>query len=289
VEKGVRFLSGVQLEDGELRTFACRDQAMRDCEFDSSPFVTALIVSSLRRVQGADKIRKSAAAFLAREQAPDGTWNYWSRKNPKRSNLRSDVDVTASAALALKETGVPFIEETGALKTNENKDGLLLTWLGGDAGKGNDLDCVVNLNAAIRLPEVRPAVCSYVNGEIRSGKDCSVYYRDRLALDYFLARAFARGVSCLGDAKQAAVEEVLKGRAPDGGFGDDLQTALAVNALLHLGYSGKETQDGLSALLRRQRDDGSWSRGQLYQGPAPYYGSEELTTALAVEALAGSL
>lgn len=76
---------------------------------------------------------------------------------------------------------------------------------------------------------------------------------------------------------------------PHGHFGEpSLDTALALTTLVHLGYEGKEVASGIAYLTGTQRATGEWSQGGYYSGPNKrfYFGSQELTSAFCVEALA---
>jgi hypothetical protein len=143
----------------------------------------------------------------------------------------------------------------------------------------------VNTNVLLYLGNSYPRVCDYVNNAIENDTNCSIYYPDRLSLFYSVSRAFVNNISCFGKNKEIVIEKVLSRRKKNGSFGNPLQTALATNTLLNYGYDGPELKDGISYLIENQEDDGSWSREIFFLGPAPYYGFEELTTALVVEAL----
>jgi len=72
----------------------------------------------------------------------------------------------------------------------------------------------------------------------------------------------------------------------NGSFGNELDTALALNTLMNLDYYGIEVGKGINTLLQKQLSNGSWKRQVFYIDPKPnYFGSEELTTALAIEAM----
>ena len=113
-----------------------------------------------------------------------------------------------------------------------------------------------------------------------------------LAYTYALSRARADGgVRCLAQAAGEVRDWVLARQHPDGGWGNDLETALGAITLLNTGYRGPALPRAIAALVARQGADGSWALGPHYTTvkpptePAVYFGSAPLTTALCLEAL----
>jgi hypothetical protein len=105
-------------------------------------------------------------------------------------------------------------------------------------------------------------------------------------LYYAVSRAYAYGTSSLSRAREAIIEKVLQSSKADGSFGDELATACAVCSLANFEYDGVTTlRDAVHHLERQQRADGSWPRVAMFRGSNSYFGSEELTTALCLEAL----
>ena len=102
-----------------------------------------------------------------------------------------------------------------------------------------------------------------------------------------VSRAFKNKVSCFKESKKAIIKYIFSLQKKNGSFGNDLDTALSLDILLNFNYSGKEVDLGIDYLLKRQEKNGAWRKAVLFLGPFPYryYGSEELTTALSIEAL----
>ncbi len=158
------------------------------------------------------------------------------------------------------------------------------------AGGVNDIDCVVNANVLLYLgdSEATSGVSQYLVDTILEGKEseCSAYYPDPLSLYYFLSRAYAAGARSLGPAAEPVGDRVRALRKADGSYGDALSTALALCTLLNLDGSLPEMDQDFDFLLGEQSERGSWPRRALFHDRASHYGSEELTTALCVEAVA---
>ena len=68
-----------------------------------------------------------------------------------------------------------------------------------------------------------------------------------------------------------------------------LLTCLDVNSLMNFGYNGEFLNNTILKILKQQKSSGSWERKAFYMGPAYnpsfYFGSEESTTAICLEAI----
>jgi hypothetical protein len=115
-----------------------------------------------------------------------------------------------------------------------------------------------------------------------------MYFLRKLALPYLISRCFHDGrVDGLASAMEPLGAFVAACRRRDGGYGGDLDTALALVTLLNCGRDGGLVERGVDRLVARQAEDGGWRGEALFCDFAPsYYGARAFTTALAVEALA---
>ena len=135
-----------------------------------------------------------------------------------------------------------------------------------------------------------------------------VYYRSPYAFTYLSSRAYRDGGAegfLNSDQREAMRNYILADQEADGswpkypqlgylGPEDELETALALVSLINLGFfeltSSEQckVEEGIEYLLNTQNLDGSWPCAVFYVGPPVkiYYGSEEVTTALCMEALA---
>jgi hypothetical protein len=317
ISNALDFLARNQLSYGEFRTYASSDARMEgECHFDSSPFATSLVLYALsfvddRRVQA---MTGHALDFLAVEMEGPGLWRYWSSRNPRHRQLPPDLDDICCISHILKRNGWPLPANREFILANRNEAGMFYTWLAPRTGAPpelvgainhlvgagtllaillsgtvNDVDCAVNANVLLYLgegEETRGAI-DYLTGVVIDGREdeCSHFYPDPLAFYYMLSRAYFNGVSALAQTQAAVIDRLLARQENNGSFGDALRTALAACTLLNFEQRTPALQRASEHLLAVQQPDGSWPRLALFLGPAPYYGSEELTTALCVEAL----
>jgi hypothetical protein len=223
----------------------------------------------------------------------------------------------------LKDAGVPPLPIESVILGNRNRDGLFHTWLvprlpiTGDASywrvvlpklpwsftrhpfwrlteaEPNDVDGVVNANVLLCLgerDETRPIV-RYLLQILADSREatCDKWHLNRFNVYYMISRAYFMGAPSLTDARRPIVERIAGAAGEDGAVGNALETALAACALLNFEERSTTLDRAVDWLVAAQAADGGWPRLPLYYGgPKRVYGwgSEELTTAVAVEALA---
>lgn len=313
------FLSRSQLKHGEFRTCAAENEAMDEaCFFDSSPFTTSFVLYSLGFFQDA-RIRDMTArglTFLQSEMEGRGVWRYWSSHNQAHSVLPPDLDDTACISFVLKQHGrMPANRDV--ILANRNREGLFYTWLApreqtpvplkkeihrlakagslpffSMSGTLENIDPSVNANVVLYLgdcDETRAAIDYLKHTVTRQQMPDSGYYVDPLAFHYLLSRAYLGGVAALGDVRSAVLKALLSKKGRDGSFGNELLTALAVCTWLNFNAPRDQLKVSIDCLVRAQEQNGSWRKSPMWLGPAPYYGSEELTTGFCIEALGRSI
>jgi hypothetical protein len=269
----------------------------KDAVPDSSPFATTFVIQSLALLpsEGLEETLARALDFLVQEQDGEGLWRYWTRRSPRRSLVPPDLDDTSCASWVLSQHGCRFRDNRAAVAANRDAEGRFLTWLGPNEEE-NDVDGVVNANVVLYLgacPE-SAAACDYLARLVAAPlfEPGSWYYPDPLALCHAVSRAAWHGVTalraCRGHLLQAVVERCLDG----GGGPEPLAAALAATTLLNCEAGGALLESQIEVILASQEADGSWPRAAFYSGPRPplprsaWFGSEELTTALCLEAVA---
>ena len=129
---GLGFLERSQLPHGEFRTWASSDEAMGDgCVFDSSPFVTSLVLHCLGYADGpqARGMLDRGLDFLQEEMEPPGLWRYWSTRNERHWLLPPDLDDTCCISSVLRQNGRPVPANQAMILANRNEAGLFYTWL----------------------------------------------------------------------------------------------------------------------------------------------------------------
>ena len=308
--KGLDFLAKSQLDTGEVPTYAWRKGEEAKTAYVKTPNTAAQVLHSLSFGEGGDVarlIRERAVAYLLFHKEPPGLWRYYGKDDsyyPQvyaqfgHPKLPLDTDDTAQAWSALSENGVAV--DPGALPLLEgarSETGLFNLWIATPDeiswmdSREREPDLGNNLNVLFlfaRLGRPVPEVCKRVVESVRTGvfHRGTLWYPSPLTFTYFLSRAYADGgATCLREALPGIRAYVLEHQQPDGRWGDDVQTALAVLTLLNLGERGEAVRRGIRAVLAQQQSDGGWASAPMYRGAVFYYGSRALTTSLCLEAL----
>ncbi len=312
------FLYRRQLPYGEFRTYAAKDKRMQiDCRFDSSLFVTAWVIDCLNDWQAAriKTMTRRALKFLLHEMEDPGIWRYWSSRNKAHEFLPPDLDDTCCISFLLGRLNRPVPANRQLILANRNTEGYFYTWMVPRAnspqqivnvleplinrgaqlvwslkGMLENIDPGVNANVLLYLGECREtqSALAYLIDVVREREASQLlsFYPERPTLYYMLSRAYRHGVFALADVSNWISGEVLATQKRNGSFGNPWLTALGVCTLLNFDKRVPELRRAIHYILDQQLRDGSWPKVAAFLGPAPYYGSEELTTAVCVQALA---
>jgi len=328
IRRGIDYLAASQLADGEFQTEFCAQKEVTEdgrtiehLVFDSSPFVTSLLIESLQHAKDLSPkvpvMIEHGAAFLRSEMDTGGLWRYWARKNPRRNIIPPDLDDTACVSHALMGCGVKVPNNRGLFYDSRDAQGRFYTWLyqanslrkkmlafrtKGQAfsyseelwqwTSGTDVCVVVNANVLLYLGDTRgtkKAIQYVVETIVQDREDKEiVFYANASSLYYMTARAYASGLKALGPAMKRVEEKIWALRQADGGFGDELLTGLGICALLNVGVARDKLRGAVESLVRTQMENGAWRRVPMYGGPPvpTTFGSADLTTGFCVEALA---
>lgn len=267
-----------------------------------------------------------SADFLKFQMMRGGTWNFFTVWHKLFPLCPADLDSTSCSSYFLKQIDYSFPDNRGLVLANRNRKGLfytwftlrwnhivsppksathwmlllrgckhpirtLLFWLKGHCEK-TDVDAVVNANVLLYMggDERMQPVVDYLAGVIETDRErtSDKWYRNPLEFYYAIARNYAAGIEGFERTRPAIIEKIQSMVQPDGCIGHSpADTAMAVISLIQLGHSGRELADGVRYLVQEQAANGSWKRQALcYGGTTIVWGSEELSTALCLEALA---
>jgi hypothetical protein len=299
IQKGVEYLESAQLPSGEIPIEISPTHEMTEpCVRDPAVFCTALGARALLMVPAAALVRSRALDFLLREMHPGGLWRHPSSDKPGFQYTQLDVDDTALASAALTAAGRQFPNNRGLLGNQRLRNGLFRTWIVRwwphpimtyhffkYIGKPRDVDSVINANAVYYLgdsPKTRSAIQHMLsvlrsNGEMTS----TIWYGSRFTVWYFFSHALLQVAPEAGKL----ILSKLEAEAP----GNALEQAAAASAFL----LWNRVPD-VGPLVENQLPSGAWpSVGFYHMGKRrpdfsptpPWYGSQALTTVLAVEAL----
>ncbi|RTQ53281.1 hypothetical protein EJV47_00655 [Hymenobacter gummosus] len=273
----------------------------------------------------AEEMLTRTTGFLEYHMNRGGLWHHFTGLHPLRGPLPLDMDDTACVSALLRARGVncPVPTNVPLLLANRNRQGLFYTWFvarGWNANRTHwritlprlarplrnlmlwrsveaepgDVDPMVNANALYYLgdrPETQPVIAWLLRliAEHREA-GCDKWYPDPHMVYYFLSRNYFRGITKLEPARQPVIDRIVAAARPDGRLGETvLDTALAICTLLNWGAQPPELRPAVQYLLGAQRPHGDWPRWLVYYGGPKKlvgWGSEEMTTAFCLEALA---
>jgi hypothetical protein len=290
---------------------------------DSAVFPTILIGNSLLFLKDrpyANNILLKVADFLLAQQN-DGVWSHYTKGHPLHNIAPFDADDTACACAFLKRMNIHLPDIAILLLSNRNHKRLFYTWFSlrfnlnlnlrylrlaiselkhpiksfyfwkNFSCERDDVDAVVNANVLYYLGKstaVMPVI-NYLIKVITEGREeyCDKWYKNPFTIYYFISRNYQSEIDDFESIKPIIEERIRANIKHDGSYGNSiLDTALSVCTLVN--FKVDVRKESVDFLLKAQSSDGSWKRRIFYySGPQKTvgWGSEELTTAVCLEAL----
>lgn len=254
---------------------------------DTTDFGTSFFLNAAR-FSPSPELRETAsraAVLLYSRRLPGDLFKYY----PLRENCEVDLDDVACISYELALAGYGLKNLSTFLAWQDSSGGFF-TWATKRAIQ-NDIDAEVNSNVArwlFRLGYTDEKFLIFLDSQVRN--PVFYYCWSPLAFYYTMSRLIRdepEGIpdSLRKDWSRAIISKTLAMRP----WGSPLNTALAANALINLGYEGPELDKAICALLSAQRDDGAWPAFAFYikktRSETHCFGSRELSTAIALEAL----
>ncbi|MCX8128705.1 MAG: hypothetical protein N3I35_01240 [Clostridia bacterium] len=316
VSKGLDFLHKSQLPYGEFKTYVFPDKMMTgQGRYVSTTYITTFVLYSLGFIDEprVREMTQKAIAFFLQEMEGQGIWRYF---GVNRSviisggtltkytpiNTVPDLDVIACVSYFLKMNGVSFPDNLKSLLSNMSNDGVFLTWLLDYPMRSefdektvflhvrkNDKCCGVLSNILLYMGENRytKLTVDYLSIIVEEGREEEniPYFPNKYVLYYLISRAFYNGVASLGKVKDIILHRIRED-VVQSGFQTALTAGYMICTFLNFGAFDTLLHEAVEYLLKTQGQEGSWQRERFCDEPVRCYGSEELTTAICIEALA---
>ncbi|MEH1910887.1 MAG: hypothetical protein V7L05_15170 [Nostoc sp.] len=315
ISNGIDFLYSNQLNCGEFKTLKSSTQQMNSCYHlhASSPYITTFVLYSLSFLSHSKvtEMTQKSLNFLIKELEEPGVWRFYSQNNRKikyyngrflrdEVGIIPDLDDTACASYALKSNTINFSNNQAILLNQRNEEGIFYTWFLDDyqyeleqkssvyLPPYNNICCGVNANILLLLGEneATKSVCHYLNNIVVNEQEkyhCA-YFPNIFVFYYLLSRAYFNGVRSLNQAKNIIVDKIMSDQIKNY-LQVPLSNALAICTLFNFGYFTYQVNDWINRIIYKQKLNGSWSRYSFFIDAKDHYGSEELTTAICLEAL----
>ena len=301
VRRGLAFLESTIGENGAwhcIRFNLANPDIPR--HFERPAFVSAFCALALEncREPRAQAICAATRAHLIDTMESPGFWRYY-------RHLPQDLDSTTLCSLVLSSH--PWIllgRNVPGILANRDEEGRFMTWVLADDEPNVvstfriEADPVVNANVIAYLgdhPETRDAK-AWLEALVTLGnlEGASKWYPDTVSIYYAITRAMIRARPALDQLCPVLRDRILSLRDGRGEFGNVLQTAQAVSALLDVGGIDRiDAKREVDRFLDEQREDGSWPEllafgdQSLKWGAVGQigHGSEAVTSAFCIEAL----
>ncbi len=292
VKGGVNFLYENQLPWGEIANYSFLDNPQSKRTFRSTVFPTALVLHSLRHLNDSEKLEtvKSRAIEFVLRNKENGYWKYFGIG----SEYPADMDTTACCLSALWEFGIirdASVTERLLCQRDESRK-LFHTWVSNSPTFENDCDSAVNANvlwlyALLNRSDLIKEVVDWVVQESRDlhTQNSQRWYSSPQIYCYFVSRVLTTGNVCgILSARDSIIRYLKFIQDENGGWGNSLETAFAVVALIDSGVHDASVDRGVNYLIESvDSDNGCWPMEFLY--PFGGAGSEEITTGVCLEAL----
>jgi len=298
IKASIDYLDQRQKKDGSFSNLVSTSKDFNASRENQSAFPTCLILASLNNLPSSkalDNVRSKTAKFLMSQKSDFWSWNYWKRNSPesKDTPYPDDLDDTCCAMVALTKHNQKIISIRAIAKVinlltfcESKEGGPYYTWLTPqNAGKDwKDIDLAVNSNIAffLSLQDVTlESLTALAEEAIDSGRYSSPYYQSPYAIIYFISRWYK------GKKKDKIISYLLENRHKNHSWGNPLETALAVSALINLGHNKEKLEESLGSILKN-KINGEWKAypfvvEKIEKKQKHYSGSAELTTAFCLE------
>jgi hypothetical protein len=270
-----------------------------------------------------DHMLSKSTAFLKYQAMRSGVWNYFTRYHWMFQLTPPDSDDTAIISALLKLRNEPFVNNENLLLQNRSGKGLFYTWftlhptfytysksfwrliarelkqplknlvfwLRDDVNRG-DTDPVVNANVIAYLGHTKGTekainfIADLILNKVENDSDN--WYKNPFVFYYFIAKLVPLHIAPIVALKSVIEQRILEEIKKDNEFFScDMQMALAASSLIMLGSKNELTQNIIHKVISLQATTGSWKRQAFFTLPTKkfFWGCEELTTALCIEAL----
>ncbi len=300
IKESINFIFQKQQKDGSFFSLSSEKQNLSSGEKYTTSLGASFILSCLSGFSDftSEKIKKKIVRFLLKEKSDMNSFNYWSRSSKEARELPypDDLDDTFCVLASLfsydkKIINAEILTSVISLLSHSEiqEGGPYQTWLVGEnAGKEwRDIDLAVNSNVAyfLFLQEIElPNLGSLIETAIKKEKYFSPYYASPFSVIYFISRFYQ------GKNKDKIIGYLWKEKNENHSWGNSLDSALAISALLNLGFSAKKLEKSINNLIAEKGEAENWKAYSLVvekiNGKTKTYsGSNELTTAFCLEAI----
>lgn len=270
-----------------------------------------------------DRILLKSTAFLKYQAMRSGVWNFFTRFHWIFRLSPPDADDTAIISSLLRSRNEPFVDNVAILLENRSGKGLFYTWftihptfynysgafwrliarelkqplknlvfwMRDDINRG-DIDPVVNANVIAYLGHTKDTerAINFIVDLIvnKAENNADNWYKNPFVFYYFIARLVPLNITPVVALKSVIEQRIVEEAKKDNYFFNcDLYMAMAASSLIMLGSKNELIKNIIQKIISLQAETGCWKRHAFFTIPTKkfFWGCEELTTALCIEAL----
>jgi len=275
------FLADAQKADGGFRLAFSSSQSLQRASDVASPFAAAIVLLALDGVAGVSpQLRARAIAHLISKREKNGLIRFCDFP------IEPDYDDICLIHSLLQDANVALDYRRIARRVASARgdDDLFPTWVG--SGSPRDVDPIVNVNI-VRFLDRNGIDCTTTVARLRTivaqkwnAREGTRYYTPPASLPWMISTLPTRLRAQLADGDHSALCAKLATTPPL----SPLDRAMRVICLNRLGGAERPPIALLAPLLDAQQRDGGWPADAFFCGDR-FWGSRELTTAVAVSAL----
>ena len=295
INRAISFIKSQQKEDGGFWSWSSPNKNnFNNAKKYNSIFPSSLILSCLDSIEKSEEIKNELVNFLLSQKSEHWSFNYWKRgaKENIKMPYPDDLDDTFCSLNGIYKYNSKLIDGVAIAKivnlltaVEKNEGGPYKTWLVSENVDEiwKDVDLAVNSNIGyfLSLQEIElENINKLIKLAIEKENLISPYYPSIYPIVYFISRFF----------KSEKLIKIILSKKNGDNWGNPLDTALAISALLNLGMDPNKVRPSINYLINNQKKNGSWKASAFCIDPAInrktfYAGSMALTTAFCVEAL----
>jgi hypothetical protein len=286
IQGGVKYICAAQKANGEMPTYWSTSSQMTLPRYVQSPFITGLVILALRNIQDApaQEIEDSGLRYLKTKRKEDGFFSFLD------DGIDVDLDDTCLLNWLLQQhqsVGRLFQALAERIADLPRRDGLYYTWIRKKCDEGNDLDPCVNINV-LRFLAANDLDCGALVQALRrvlfdrTFINGTLYYMSGFAFPFLLYTLPPKlqKLIIVSRDEEVFIWDSLRKKT----ILSPIDAAMKLFILSSASIARRPDATVVGELLHFEKQRGVWPAWAVFRA-FNFWGSAELTTALALQAL----
>lgn len=286
IQDGVKCICAAQNANGEMPTYWSTSPHMIQPRYVQSPFITGLVILALRSLRNAlaQQIEDSGLRYLKTKRKQYGFFSFLD------DGIDVDLDDTCllNSLLQKHQSGGRLFQALAErIADLPRREGLYYTWIRKTCDEGNDLDPCVNINV-LRFLAANDLDCSALVQALRrvlfdrTFINGTLYYMSGFAFPFLLYTLPPKlqKLIVVSRDEEIVVWDSLREKA----VLSPIDAAMKLFILSSASIARRPDATVVGELLHFETQRGVWPAWAVFRA-FNFWGSAELTTALALQAL----